>query len=99
MENINDLEKEMNVNAELTRIDKEIEKLTDQWHDMKTDHFLMYFAKLGDGRTHGIRIHTSNNDIMAICLHMLHDIVDKQPDGLRKAFIVTIIKTITEQLI
>lgn len=99
MENIDDLEKEMNANAELARIDKEIEKLTGQWHDAKADHFLMYFAELGDGRTHGIRIHTSNNDIMGVCVHMLRDIVDKQPEGLRKAFVVTIIKTITAQLI
>ena len=98
MENIDDLEKDMNANAELTRIDKEIEKLTDQWHDVKTDRFLMYFAELGDGRTHVIRVHSSNYDTMAICVHMLHDIVDKQPDGLRKAFIAAVIKTITEQL-
>ena len=98
MENIDDLEKDMNASAELTRIDKEIEKLTDRWRDVKTDHFLMYFAELGDGRTHVIRVNSSNYDVLAICVHMLHDLVDKQPDGLREAFIATVIKTIAAQL-
>ena len=98
MENIDELEKNMNADAELTRIDKEIEKLTNQWHDVKTDRFLMYFAELGDDRTHIIRVHSSNYDSLAVCVHMLHDIVDKQPDRLREACIATIIKTITAQL-
>ena len=98
MENIDDLEKDMNANAECARIDKEIEKLTDQWRDVKTDHFLMYFAELGDERTHVIRVNSSNYDVIAVCVHMLHEIVDKQPDGLREAFIVTLIKTIAAQL-
>ena len=97
MENIDDLEKDMNANAECARIDKEIEKLTDQWRDMKTDRVLMYFAELGDG-TNAIRVNASNYDVIAVCVHMLHEIVDKQPDGLREAFIVALIKTIAAQL-
>ena len=98
MENIDDLEKEMNTDAQLARIDKDVERLSDEWKDVKTDRFFMYFAELGNDRTHVIRVHTSNYDVIAVCVHMLRDVADKQPTEHRKEFVATIMKTVMEQL-
>lgn len=98
MENIDDLEKDMNANAELTRIDKEIEKLTDQWHDVKTDRFLMYFAELGDGQVHRIQVHTSCEDTVAVCAHVLRETIEKAPEELRPMMMTRIMCTIANKL-
>ena len=98
MENVDDLEKEMNTNAEIASIDKKIENLTGQWNNVKTNRFLMYYAELGDGRVHTIQVHTSHEDVIAVCAHALREVIEKTPEKLRPVMTVSIISTITNEL-
>ena len=98
MENVDDLEKEMNTNAEIASIDKKIENLTEQWNNVKTDHFLMYCAELGDGRVHIIRLHASDEDVVAVCAHALREMIEKTPEKLRPVMAANIMSTIINEL-
>ena len=98
MENIDDLEKEMNTNAEIASIDKKLENLTEQWNNVKTDRFLMYCAELGDGRVHIIQVHTSCKDVVAVCVHALRGVIEKTPEELRPMMTASVVSTITNAL-
>lgn len=88
----------MNTNAELASIDKKIENLTEQWNNVKTNRFLMYYAELGNGRVHIIRVHRSNEDTVAMCAHVLRKTIEKAPAELRPVMTANIIRTIINEL-
>ena len=98
MENIDDLEKEMNTDAELTRIDKEITNLADQWNKAETDRALIYCSDLGGGRVHIIQAHTSCEDTVAVCAQILRRMIKKIPEELRPVIRASIISTIANEL-